>query len=97
MEKFDFNKDDKLEIFNDFVMRAKGVAQTLISDVKDIIKRYEKTIRNCNLCNDEPAACGGGSCYGSHPSGSSTRDAILPFAVAERGAGLCRAAEPLAA
>ena len=44
MEKFDFNKDDKLEIFNDFVMRAKGVAQTLISDVKDIIKRYEKTI-----------------------------------------------------
>ena len=44
MEKFDFNKDDKLEIFNDFVMRAKSVGQTLISDVKETIKRYEKAI-----------------------------------------------------
>lgn len=46
MEKFEIDEEKRLEVFNNFVGKAKDALATLIDDIKGNIKKYETTIED---------------------------------------------------
>ena len=46
MEKFEMDEEKRLEVFNNFVGKAKDALTTLIEDIKTNIKKYEQAIED---------------------------------------------------
>ena len=46
MEKFELDNEKNVEIFSNFIGRTKDVLATLIKDIKESIKEYERKIKN---------------------------------------------------